>query len=54
MQEQKNNNQIANATNPLNMENSKLLVDFFDLLLQWNIEDERKQKEEDKKIQTTI
>jgi hypothetical protein len=54
MQEQKNNNQIVNTTTPLNMENSKLLVDFFDLLLQWNIEDERKQKEEDKKIQTTI
>ena len=45
MQEAEDNN-ILPVQHPLPKEDAKLLVGFFDLLLQWEIEDEQRQKQE--------
>lgn len=46
MQRTENNNALPFECPPCKEEDDRRLVDFFDLLLQWDIENERREKQE--------
>jgi hypothetical protein len=54
MQKTEDNNTLPfKCSSPLK-DDDGLLVDFFDLLLQWDLEDEKNKKQDKQKIQTQI
>ena len=53
MQETADSN-VLNFKRSASKEEEKRMIDFFDLLLQWQIEDERTQKKGNQKMQTSF